>query len=255
MVKQMQQMDKTEVGTAGRSFLQLVNAAHPVEGAPPEPLRPALPGSKQRLCRTPAVMLGALLQKTEADGLVTVVSGYRENSEQRHIHTQTAQQHGEKFAAMYVARPGCSEHETGLAVDLAADAGQIDFIRPHLPDDGVYKTLRALAPRYGYIQRYTQEKTAVTGIGDEPWHFRYVGWPHAEIISKEGLALEEYIEKIKHFTHPGEAFGFHLGGRAFSIFTAGVAEVETYRQQYHAEGTLCQYSSNNAGGVVVTVWH
>ena len=72
----------------------------------------------------------------------------------------------------------------------------MDFICPEFPYDGICGHFRALAPDYGFILRYTKEKEAITGISEEPWHFRYVGVPHARIITDRGLCLEEYWEEL-----------------------------------------------------------
>lgn len=72
----------------------------------------------------------------------------------------------------------------------------IDFIRPDFPYDGICGEFRKVAPNYGFIQRYTEDKEKITGISHEPWHFRYVGYPHSQIITERGLSLEEYIEFV-----------------------------------------------------------
>ena len=81
---------------------------------------------------------------------------------------------GRKFTETYVAVPGHSEHETGLAIDLGLKQDVIDFIRPEFPYEGICQRFRQLAPKYGFIERYPKGKEEVTGIGQEPWHFRYV---------------------------------------------------------------------------------
>ena len=100
-----------------------------------------------------------------------------EQQEQQRIWDDSMAEHGETFTRQYVALPGCSEHQTGLAIDLGKAAGYIDFIRPAFPYDGVCGRFRRLAARYGFIERYQRGKEEVTGISAEPWHFRYVGRP------------------------------------------------------------------------------
>ena len=100
------------------------------------------------------------------------------------------------FRSTYVALPGHSEHESGLAVDLGLKKDVIDFIRPDFPYDGICGVFRELAPDYGFIERYPRGKEAVTGIGHEPWHFRYIGTPHARILTESGLVLEEYAAQF-----------------------------------------------------------
>lgn len=120
------------------------------------------------------------------------VSGWRSQQEQQRIWDDSMAEHGETFTRQYVALPGCSEHQTGLAIDLGKAAGYIDFIRPAFPYDGVCGRFRRLAARYGFIERYQRGKEEVTGISAEPWHFRYVGAPHAQLMETNGLCLEEY---------------------------------------------------------------
>ncbi len=100
---------------------------------------------------------------------------------------------GDAFTRQYVALPGCSEHQTGLAIDLGEDVPDLDFIRPSFPDSGACGAFRRAAARYGFLQRYCREKEALTGIAEEPWHFRYVGAPHAQLMEEHGLCLEEYV--------------------------------------------------------------
>ena len=107
---------------------------------------------------------------------------------------QSLAENGREFTEQYVARPGCSEHQTGLAIDLGLRLPEIDFIRPYFPYDGLAGRFRQLAAEYGFVERYPQGKEAVCGIAHEPWHFRYVGRPHALIMQKRGLTLEEYLQ-------------------------------------------------------------
>lgn len=97
-----------------------------------------------------------------------------------------------------VALPGASEHQTGLAVDIGSTLDGI-ITRFHLTESG--RWLGANAHKYGFILRYPEDKTRWTGFGYEPWHFRYVGRPHAEIMRRQGWILEAYLEilEVSHF--------------------------------------------------------
>ena len=128
---------------------------------------------------------------------IVPVSGWRALEEQQAIWEDTLQRRGEAFTRQYVAVPGCSEHQTGLAIDLGRAAREIDFIRPDFPEEGACGRFRRLAPRYGFIQRYHREKESLTGIACEPWHYRYVGTPHALLMEREGLCLEEYLGRTE----------------------------------------------------------
>lgn len=93
----------------------------------------------------------------------------------------------EKTAREWVAVPGTSEHELGLAVDINADKEKSD-------NQEVYDWLYQNAYKYGFILRYPIGKTMITGIDYEPWHYRYVGREYAEEIHNSGLCLEEWLE-------------------------------------------------------------
>ena len=130
-----------------------------------------------------------------ARGAIVPVSGFRSRAEQQAIWDSSLAEHGRAFTETYVARPGCSEHETGLAIDLAENRPDIDFLCPQFPDEGVCRLFRLAAPEFGFVLRYPAGKEHITGIGHEPWHFRYVGRPHAGEMALYGLTLEEYWER------------------------------------------------------------
>lgn len=178
----------------GISTLVLVNAAHPLRGsetpdlAAPDPRYPGV-----LLERRAAERLAACIRAVGGEGQIVPVSGWRSRAEQQSLWDDTLAREGETFTRQYVASPGCSEHETGLAIDLGLAAPHIDFIRPHFPDEGVCRAFRRRAADYGFILRYPAGKEHITGIAHEPWHFRYVGVPHAGRMAALGLTLEEYL--------------------------------------------------------------
>ena len=101
------------------------------------------------------------------------------------------QAEAEEQAAQWVARPGTSEHQTGLAVDIVDLSYQLlDEGQENTP---VQKWLMAHCAEYGFILRYPTDKAALTGVGYEPWHYRYVGEAAARAIMDGGLCLEEYL--------------------------------------------------------------
>lgn len=89
---------------------------------------------------------------------------------------------------------GTSEHNTGLCFDLAEEGS--GWLREGFENTAQGKWLRENAPKYGFILRYPKDKTEITGISYEPWHFRYVGVEHAQKITQQGMCLEEYIESL-----------------------------------------------------------
>ena len=113
-------------------LLVLVNAEHPIRGAERPVLAPALPGSEVLLDARAAAMLTGLVSRLRAAGEIVPVSGWRSMREQQEIWDSSLRENGEDFTRKYVALPGCSEHQTGLAIDLALRAEEIDFIRPTL---------------------------------------------------------------------------------------------------------------------------
>lgn len=181
--------------------LALVNAAHPV------PAR-ALPERLERvrgvngdilLERDAARALRGLVSAIDGDGSVLAVSGFRSREEQAAIWDEAVAESGAAFARSYVARPGCSEHETGLAVDVTLATEPYDFIRPSFPDEGVGREFRRRAAQFGFIERYRAGEEPVTGIAAEPWHFRYVG-VHAPVIEQLDLPLEAYVARLRRGT-------------------------------------------------------
>ena len=95
-----------------------------------------------------------------------------------------------KRAEKYVAIPDTSEHQLGLSVDINADTDKCS-------SEKVYQWLDENAYKYGFVKRYPEDKTDITGISNEPWHYRYVGTTVAKIMKEENLCLEEYLGKYK----------------------------------------------------------
>ena len=99
----------------------------------------------------------------------------------------------EEFASKWVARPGTSEHHTGLAFDIVSASYQkLDRSQENTPEQ---KWLMANCHKYGFILRYPDDKTEITGINYEPWHYRYVGLDIAKEIHEKQITLEEYLSQ------------------------------------------------------------
>ncbi len=125
-----------------------------------------------------------------------VVEGYRTHGEQEQMMSEKidsykaegySKKEAEKLAEEWVAVPGTSEHELGLAVDINPDYN-------YSGDDELYRWLADNAYKYGFILRYPDGEESITGIAYEPWHYRYVGKENAFDIKNSGLTLEEYLE-------------------------------------------------------------
>ncbi|MEG0019487.1 MAG: M15 family metallopeptidase [Oscillospiraceae bacterium] len=184
---------------------------------------------------------------------IVPVSGYRTLAEQENIYATSLAESGDAFTRKYVALPSHSEHQTGLAIDLGLNKDEIDFIRPDFPYSGICDAFRKSAHRYGFIERYQKGKEHMTGIAQEPWHFRFVGYPHSEIISTMGLCLEEYIEYLKNFTYEGEHLKFLGANGEVEIFYLPILSDCAVTLPL-PENYLWQVSGNNCDGVIITLW-
>lgn len=245
----------TPAEMVGSGPLVLVNQSHPLEREPDT--TSLLPSDDRR----PHILLDAragtvlirFLSDLGCTGEIVPVSGYRSRAEQEAIFSDSLRDNGEAFTRSYVALPGCSEHQTGLAIDLGENRPDLDFIRPQFPDTGVFRTFRRRASEYGFILRYPEDKTSITGIQYEPWHFRYVGWPHARLMEREGLVLEGYHRLLEDYPECGPHLHFQEQGRSFEVYTVSRDNLEDLPSRL-PKNTLCQWSGNNGSGVVVTIW-
>ena len=146
--------------------------------------------------------LQRMMDDCRAEGLEpTICSSYRSWEKQEELFQRKVQsclpqagslEEAEEQAAVWVARPGTSEHQAGLAVDIVDKSYQL--LDERQEDTAVQKWLMEHCAEYGYILRYPTEKSALTGVGYEPWHYRYVGEEAAREIMSRGLCLEEYLE-------------------------------------------------------------
>ena len=175
---------------------------------------------------------------------VNVVAGYRTEADQQHLFDQSVERNGREHAEKYVAQPGGSEHHTGLVVDLSILRG--DGTSEDYDGSGEYAWINKNCKDYGWVVRYDQAKAELTGIYDEPWHFRYVGVPHAAKMVELGLCLEEYIDYLKQFTFEGEHLTIDCGQGKYEVWYAQGSEV------YLPDSGDYQVSGNNVDGLIVT---
>ena len=230
--------------------LVLIDRAHPLqEGAPPELVPVDRLHPQVLLERRAARLLAACIRSVGGRRTIVPVSGWRSRAEQQAIWDDTRAREGDAFTRQYVALPGCSEHQTGLAIDLGEDVPDLDFIRPSFPDSGACGAFRRAAARYGFLQRYCREKEALTGISEEPWHFRYVGQPHAAIMEARGLTLEEYIAWLREF--PYESCRYQEKNAIVS-FLPGASDGPTILKR--DSDLPCTISGNNVDGFIITEW-
>lgn len=131
-----------------------------------------------------------LVESGEQAGVyIRNLSAYRSYSTQKSIYNNYKNQHGLTWTDKWSARPGHSEHQTGLALDVAVKGkGSFDGFE----NTKEFEWLKDNAHIYGFILRYPKDKTDITGYGYEPWHYRYVGKEVATYIYENNLTYEEY---------------------------------------------------------------
>ena len=138
-----------------------------------------------------------------------------------------------------VALPGHSEHQTGLAADISYHGVNIGNSR-----QGTW--LADNSYKYGFILRYPRHKTHITGFPFEPWHYRFVGQPHASFMRQNDLVLEEYIEHLKEHRE----ITITLDGVQYWVYYLSCnSETVEIPENFAYTASL-----DNTGGIIVTAW-
>lgn len=133
-----------------------------------------------------------MIDDAKKDGIsLWVVSAYRTEKTQNSLFNTSVKQNGLAHALIYSAKPGHSEHQLGLAVDL-----NIALSSAHFENTKEYAWLKENSYKYGFIERYKKDKEFITGYGFEPWHYRYFGIELATNLYLDGSTYEEYL--VKH---------------------------------------------------------
>lgn len=144
----------------------------------------------------------AMLQAAKSEGLNPLIcSSYRTNEKQEQLYQNKVSEYlsqgyskveASDKAAFWVAKPGTSEHQLGLAVDIVSTKNQrLDRSQENTVEQ---QWLIQNSWKYGFVLRYPTNKNSITGVGYEPWHYRYVGKEHAKKINELGVCLEEYVK-------------------------------------------------------------
>ena len=118
-----------------------------------------------------------------------VTSSYRDYESQKEIYDYRVSTQGERKADETAARPGHSEHQTGLVIDMTS---KTEPLADSFSNSEAYKWLKENAYKYGFIERYPEGKTYLTGYSPESWHWRYVGEEAAKLIHDEDITFDEY---------------------------------------------------------------
>ncbi|MDD6263830.1 MAG: M15 family metallopeptidase [bacterium] len=127
--------------------------------------------------------------KKEGLGLV-INSSYRSYQDQENICNTFKDLYGEGYVTKYVALPGFSEHQTGLAFDIGSTSSKI------FAESKEYEWMKENAYKYGFILRFTKSNAYITGFRSEPWHYRYVGKKIAKYIYENDISFEEYYAEF-----------------------------------------------------------
>lgn len=149
---------------------------------------------KKNMRSVPAKALEGMFAAAKRDGVTLYAqSGYRSYQRQKTLFDYYKRQYGEAAANRFSAKPGQSEHQTGLAMDVTSASVGYDLVE-HFGDTKEGKWVKNNAANYGFIVRYPQGAESITGYQYEPWHLRYVGVEHAKYITQNYMTLEEYLE-------------------------------------------------------------
>ncbi|MEV5028125.1 D-alanyl-D-alanine carboxypeptidase family protein [Paenibacillus sp. LPE1-1-1.1] len=241
--------------------LVLVNRDHPIRKAIssdkllPLSVSPSLKELQDGMLLEKSCLqhLISLLDACQGMEDIVAVSGYRTKEEQAHIYESSWVENGPEYTASYVALPDQSEHQTGLAIDVGKADKDVDFIAPSFPDSGIYRSFKQLAAQFGFIQRYKEGKEQITNIACEPWHFRYVGYPHAVLMEKNEWCLEEYIDFLQSVTNAGERFRFENESLRVEIYYVP-AEEGPYTTVPIVSCEHYRISGNNRDGFIISAF-
>lgn len=191
--------EKEEARSAPEPLLVNKRRALPAGYTPPDLRAAGIPFAcgehepKRKMRHEAAAAIERFFAAAADDNIELIgVSAYRSYERQEAIFAAHVERDGPEAANRVSARPGESEHQTGLAIDVSSPSvgGQLTEAFAET-DEG--RWLADNAPRFGFIVRYPKGKEDVTGYQYEPWHLRYVGRSHAEAIAARGLTLEEYM--------------------------------------------------------------
>lgn len=138
--------------------------------------------------------LDAMTSEAKKQGIkLTAFSGFRSYAYQKELYNSYVSKHGAAEANRFSAKPGYSEHQTGLAFDFGG-SDQSQWLKESFAATKEGKWLAANAHRYGFILRYPKGKEKITGYMYEPWHYRYLGSELAGQVKNSGKTLEEYLK-------------------------------------------------------------
>ena len=178
---------------------------------------------------------------------VVIYDGYRTYEDQQYLYDDDLANTGLDYSER-VALPGHSEHQTGYSADLSTSTNW-DY-----DGQGDYAWIDQNCWKYGIILRYPEDKTEITQIQYEPWHYRYVGVPHATYITENNLALEEYIELLRNYTYEGEHLEIQYATNKCEVYFVPSDDANETTYIPVPSGKMYEISGNNVDGFIVTVY-
>lgn len=187
-----------------------------------------------RLSESVAHKFNKMIKAAEKDGVnhFLISSGYRDFEEQEQLY--------EEKGSDYALPAQYSEHNLGLSLDIGSSQSEMS----KAPEG---KWLENNSWKYGFILRYPKDKTEITGIKYEPWHFRYVGLPHSAIIYEKGIVLEQYLDLLKENSEISTV----VDGKTYTVNyypVSGYTSIKIPKEgQYKTSG-------DNMDGVIVTTF-
>lgn len=193
-------------------------------------------------------MLDAFYVATGHQDMI-VISGYRTTQQQQELYDADLAETGEQTSTR-VALPGHSEHESGYALDfsLYTDGVQYDY-----DGTGEYAWINENCAHYGYVLRYAEDKQETTGIQAEPWHYRYVGQPHATYMMENNVCLEEYLTLLKNYTADEPLSITNWDGEIYQVYYVATDTSTDFTYVMVPPDAKYTISGNNSDGFIVTV--
>jgi D-alanyl-D-alanine carboxypeptidase len=187
-----------------------------------------------RLSRSVVQKFSTMIGAAGKEGIshFVISSGYRDAKEQSQLYKE--------MGADYALPAGYSEHNLGLSLDIGSTQAEMNQAA-----EG--KWLKKNAWTYGFILRYPKDKTTITGIQYEPWHFRYVGLPHSMIMQEKNLALEQYLDFLKE----QKTISATVARKTYEISYYPISKNTTIHVPANRRYEM---SGNNMDGVIVTVY-
>lgn len=169
-------------------YTVLVNKYHSLGDYVPSDLKPLSYDTKYELREKARDAFEELVSFAKLDNVyIRPYSAYRSFEYQKSLYNRYVNRDGKEKADTYSARPGHSEHQTGLAVDVWSE-GYTEILESDA------KWLQENSYKYGFIVRYTKEKESITGYIEEPWHLRYLGIDLATKVHDLGITYDEYYD-------------------------------------------------------------